>query len=189
MRFPSSSAPSFAAEAPGEAGFAKAGRALVPTRFIHRNQTPHVIAIAHTPAATLRAATSANRCGCRAGATVSATMAGAVHRPGDHYGLSLWWPTPTARRSSWPRRCARNGCASTARRGRPRHREPRAAAVEVYIDEIEVLARPPNCRCRCSASRTTRGDPAEIPFPRPAPRASAQQHHAARQVIDRSAPV
>ena len=55
-------------------------------------------------------------------------------------------------------------------------------AVEVYISEIEVLG--PAARSADAGVRRpgiSRGNPAQIPLPRPAPRPPAPQHHDARR--------
>ena len=173
---------------PAEAGFAKAGRAPPPKPRIATgtDQDLQCIAIAHTPAAHCARATSARPCGCPAGATASATMAACCSSTCATITASRRsWPIPTARRSSWPRRCARNGwCASTARcasaRPAPRTRNCRPAQVEVYIDEIEVLGPAAELPMPVFGEAGLSGrDPAQIPLPRSAPREAARQHHAA----------
>ena len=138
------------------------------------------IATAPIPAARFARATSASRCGFRAGATASATMAACCSSTCATITASpKWSPIRTARPSRWPRRCARNGwCASTARcAGGPdgtENPELPTGAVEVYIREIEVLgAGRRTADAGVRRAGISRGNAAQIPLPRPAPRAAA----------------
>ena len=95
----------------------------------------------------------------RAGAIASATMAACCSSICATITASpRWWPTPTARPSRWPKRCARNGwCASTARcaggRTAPKIPNCRPARSRSISARSRCWGRPANCRCRCSASR------------------------------------
>ena len=146
------------------------------------------IAIAHIPAARFATAISARPCGCPAGATASATMAACCSSIcATITGSRRWWPIPTVKafklaetlRSEWVVRIdgkVRQRPAGTENPDLP------TGQVEVYIDEIEVLG--PAGRIADAGVRRaglSGRDPAQIPLPRSAPRASARQHHAARR--------
>ena len=123
---------------------------------------PSCIATVPTPAARFAKAMSGRPCGSPAGATASATTVGCCSSICATTTASpRSWPIRTARPSSWPRRCARSGwCASTARSGSvpraPSTRSCPPGRSRSISTRSRCWARRPNCRCRCSASRTIR---------------------------------
>ena len=120
-------------------------------------------------------------------------------RPPVHRPARPLRPDAMRRRSrfagvqGWSRRCAPNGwCGSTARcasaRPAPRTRICRPARSRCSSSEVEVLG--PARRTAAAGVRRaglSRGDPAQVPLPRSAPREAAPEHHAARR-SDRFAP-
>ena len=151
-------------------------------------RTPPCIAIAPTPAARCATATSARPCVCPAGAIASATMAACC---------SSTCATTTASRRCVAdpdspafkdgREAARRMGGAGRRQGAPpprRHRECRPADRRgrgLSSSEIEVLG--PAGRAADAGVRRSGipgRDPAQVPLPRPAPRAPAPQHHQAR---------
>ena len=134
----------------------------------------------------LREADIGGRSGCPAGATASATTAACCSSTCATITASpRWSSTRTAPPSRWPRSCAPNGsCASTARcaSGPPARRTPtcRPARSRSASREIEVLG-PAGGAAAAGVRRAglPGGHAAQIPLPRPAARAAAQEHHAA----------
>ena len=106
----------------------------------------------------------------------------------DHYGLTQVVADPdSARPSRPPRRCARNGWSgSTARcagaRPAPRTRTCRPARSRSSSREIEVLGPAGELPMPVFGDQEYPEEiAAQVPLPRPAPRAAAPQHHEARR--------
>ena len=85
----------------------------------------------------------------------------AVHRPARPLRHDAMRRRSRFRRpSSWPKSCARNGwcgfdgAVRKRRRRAPKTTTCRPARSRSMSRELEVLGRPPNCRCRFSAIRT-----------------------------------
>ena len=141
----------------------------------------------HTCGALREADAGAQGAAVRAGATASATTAACC---------SSTCATITASRNAWsiricppsrrPRGCARRWVvrvdgAGAAPAGRHRNADMATGAIELYVTDIEVLG--PAAELPMPVA-TDQEYPEEtrlkLPLPRPAPRAAAREHHAAR---------